>query len=243
MDSKKKCKILGILMIIAFIIILLPFFQGDKDLPIQTVTIKEPPFPKPIAQVTVAEGSSQSDIPSASSMVKSKKIELGQRHDTTSATIANKSNVTTSDVILPSIAKTAQEKPVTNTLTSLHREKDKAALGSSSQTVRSLADRQKHVETLFTTAGSNELVKLKHAVWAIQLGNFRNKAHALQLVNSLRASGYHAFMQYASSMSGETMRVFIGPELNRSSARILANRIERGLHIRGIVVSYKPLDL
>lgn len=89
----------------------------------------------------------------------------------------------------------------------------------------------------------NGLVDLKNPVWVIQIGSFKNKANALRLVNQLRANGYRAFIQQISNTFGENTRVFVGPEYKRHSARALASRLESDMHIRGIVISYKPLAL
>lgn len=89
---------------------------------------------------------------------------------------------------------------------------------------------------------NNGLIKLKHAVWVIQLGSFKNKTNALRLVNRLRAKGYRAFIQQFSTTASDT-RVFVGPENKQASARILANRLENDLHLHGIIVSYQPLML
>lgn len=83
------------------------------------------------------------------------------------------------------------------------------------------------------------LFKLKNRVWVIQIGSFKNKTNALRLVNTLRASGYRAFIQqYAANT-----RVFVGPETKQNSARDLAGQIENEMHLKGVVISYKPLTL
>lgn len=89
----------------------------------------------------------------------------------------------------------------------------------------------------------NGLFKVKEAVWVIQLGSFKNKANALRLVNQLRASGYRAFIQQVSTDGGDSTRVFVGPEAQQASARELATQLESNLHLRGFVISYKPLTL
>jgi DedD protein len=87
------------------------------------------------------------------------------------------------------------------------------------------------------------LIKLKSAVWVIQIGNFKNKTNALKMVNELRSNGYRAFIQQFSSAFGEHTSVFVGPENNPSAARTLADRLKNEMHIQGMVISYKPLTL
>ncbi len=89
----------------------------------------------------------------------------------------------------------------------------------------------------------NGLAKLRNAAWVIQIGSFKDKGNALRLVNQLRAKGYRAFIQQVSSDFGNGTRVFIGPEPKQNTARALATQLESNMHIRGIVISYKPLAL
>jgi cell division septation protein DedD len=95
------------------------------------------------------------------------------------------------------------------------------------------------------TLDNNGLLKLKQAAYVIQLGSFRQKTNALRLVNKLRANGYRAFIQHvpASSGEGENTRVFVGPEHQQASARLVASDLEKELKLHGIVISYKPFTL
>ncbi|HEX4045675.1 MAG TPA: SPOR domain-containing protein [Gammaproteobacteria bacterium] len=94
-----------------------------------------------------------------------------------------------------------------------------------------------------STTVENGLVNLKSSAWVIQLGNFKNKANALRLVNQLRANGYRAFTQQISTTFGYSTRVFVGPEQEQGAARELADRLSDEMKLQGIVISYKPLSL
>ena len=52
MERTTKHRILGILVVMGLVIILLPLFQGGKDVPTETVSMKAPPFPDQSVQVT-----------------------------------------------------------------------------------------------------------------------------------------------------------------------------------------------
>ena len=101
------------------------------------------------------------------------------------------------------------------------------------------------IGALGTNAGnpSDGLIKLNEPGWVIQVASFKNKVAAIRLVNHLRANGYHAFMQRMNTIFGESTTVFVGPEYKQAYARSLASRLESDMHIRGIVISYKPLTL
>lgn len=90
----------------------------------------------------------------------------------------------------------------------------------------------------------NGLFDLKKPAWIIQIGSFKNKTNAMRLVNRLRSNGYKAFVQHIeNSAFGETIRVYVGPEDQQSAAHELADKMEKELHVAGIVISYKPLSL
>lgn len=109
--------------------------------------------------------------------------------------------------------------------------------------IKMVKQEKKRVPLAQTPLNDNGLIELKNPVWVIQIGSFKNKANALRLVNQLRANGYRAFIQQVSNTFGENTRVFVGPESKHNSARALATQLESDMHIRGIVISYKPLAL
>jgi len=84
-----------------------------------------------------------------------------------------------------------------------------------------------------------EFTAVKASAWVVQLGVFKEKNNAVRLVNQLRANGYHAFL----AKTGETTKVFVGPENKQNAAHMLASRLEQEMHIHGIVVNYKPFTL
>lgn len=93
-----------------------------------------------------------------------------------------------------------------------------------------------------SSVDNNGLMDLKSAAYVIQLGSFKQKANALRLVNKLRAKGYRAFIQSVDSSGGNT-RVFVGPEHQQASARLVASQLNKEMQLHGIVISYKPFTL
>lgn len=79
------------------------------------------------------------------------------------------------------------------------------------------------------------------AAWAIQMGNFKVKKNALQLVSKLHAAGYKAFTRDIKIAKGiYTTRVYIGPEMKQASAIKLSKKIYQAFNMQGIVINYKP---
>jgi DedD protein len=153
--KKNRNIIFGIIVLAALTIILLPFFQHNKEITPDTTIAAAPPFPdQPIASLPAPEVSS--------------KIQLNQE-----------------DII--------------------HQPIDSA--------------------------------------WVVQIGSYKSKENALRIVNQLRASGYHAFLQESSTSLEEITRVYVGPEPQQTHAKELADRLQQEMNIKGIVITYKPLTL
>jgi len=74
--------------------------------------------------------------------------------------------------------------------------------------------------------------------WAIQLGSFASQENASKLVERLRASGYSAFLEKVFSEDKAVFRVRVGPELLRSEAQDLRDKLEQEVELKGIVVRY-----
>jgi DedD protein len=89
-----------------------------------------------------------------------------------------------------------------------------------------------------------QIEKLNSTAWVIQMGNFKDTNNARRLADKLRVSGYKVFTKQIKSAQGHmSTRVYIGPELQRSSALHLADKIEQETKIRGIVINMKPLEI
>ncbi|MBU2893915.1 SPOR domain-containing protein [Colwellia sp. D2M02] len=72
------------------------------------------------------------------------------------------------------------------------------------------------------TNGSEEPKRLPEKAiakeaWVIHLGSFKHKKNVEQLLNKLKANGYTVFTQPIQTKQGTLTKVFIGPELIKSS--------------------------
>jgi DedD protein len=88
------------------------------------------------------------------------------------------------------------------------------------------------------------IVKLKTTAWVVQMGSFKDKSNARRLADKLRAAGFKAFTHEVKSAKGnESTRVWVGPEYRQASAAQLSTKIEEQFKMRGILVTFKPLEL
>lgn len=74
--------------------------------------------------------------------------------------------------------------------------------------------------------------------FAVQLGAFKDEAEALALRDRLRKAGFTAYTERADSEAGRLWRVRAGPELERSRADALRDRIRQALKLDGLVVAH-----
>lgn len=264
MDSKTKYKILGVSVAIGLVVILYPFFQNGEDTPSAAALNNPPTFPEQTNQVTsldkvttaanvepsaepalppVAETTTTDNPPIANVEVQESSVEA--------ATTAEKEVKTSPDDTIQKVHSDNTPKapvvPVEATPDKAKKANIKTAVKKEVKKVinaitqpQLLSYKSKVVQDPIADDG---LFALKNAAYVVQVGSFNDKNNARKLVNQLRASGYSAFYQKVSTNVGENTRVFVGPEKKPESARLLASQLENSLHLRGIVISYKPLKL
>ncbi|NKB38308.1 MAG: hypothetical protein GKR93_14280 [Gammaproteobacteria bacterium] len=80
--------------------------------------------------------------------------------------------------------------------------------------------------------------QLAATAWVVQLGSFSSQENATALNLKLREAGYPAFVEPVKRQSGIAYRVRVGPELLRSDARKLAEKLLKNMQIEGIVIRY-----
>ena len=74
--------------------------------------------------------------------------------------------------------------------------------------------------------------------WVVQLGSFSSAENAEALNQKLRKAGFKAFVEPLKQNNGAIYRVRIGPELKRSDADVINDRLKQDLQLEGIVVHY-----
>lgn len=284
MERKTKHRILGILVVIALVVVLLPLFESRREFSSETTLVKAPPFPDQSVQVssTTPEqpltNQQAASLPESKSATQSANNGINQQPDDTISSLhPSIVNTQVPDITHPNqspatvpadvehndqvtelaptrgpdsneaqIQTTSDIKPVAEKISDDILSETTHAPSKIKKTF-SIVKRPRTIKMQSASAvnslDNNGLLRLKNAAWVIQIGSYKNKANALRLVNQLRANGYRAFIQQVSNTIGESTRVFVGPENKQTAARALASQLETNLHIRGIVISYKPLTL
>ena len=74
--------------------------------------------------------------------------------------------------------------------------------------------------------------------WVVQLGSFSSQENADSLSEKLRNAGYPAFVEPVKTGPDTVYRVRVGPELLRSDAQALQNKLDKEFQQKGIVLRY-----
>ncbi len=72
--------------------------------------------------------------------------------------------------------------------------------------------------------------------WSVQLASLSSRAGAEKLQQTLRSSGYNAYIRTFDGMN----RVFVGPVIERAEANRLRDLLSRQQNLKGFVVSFQP---
>lgn len=264
MDSKTKYKILGVFVALGLVVILYPFFQNGEEVPSTSALVNPPAFPEQTTQISAND----SAAPVATAAEPALQ-PIAETPVADSAPIANSEvQEPAPEVAAPTTAENDVKATPDDTIQNVHSDNTpeaptipvEAAPEKPKKSSVKTAAHIKHKKTVVKTVAhakpqpkidsyksqlaqgpitDDGLFALKNPGYVVQLGSFNDKTNARKLVNQLRVNGYNAFMQKVA----DNTRVFVGPERKQNSAKLLANQIENNLHMRGIIISYKPLKL
>ncbi|MDR3478687.1 MAG: SPOR domain-containing protein [Gammaproteobacteria bacterium] len=276
MEKTMTRRIIGVLVVFALVIIMLPllFNTNVAQSPLQTSEIKAPPFPDQqnanMNSAAVALAAKSSIPPSKTGeMIKKAmtsadvaankpapvvtplKVNLQPAMQEAAAAIAakmNEKNNAKPVIAVASVAKTPKKfVSAPNAMESdAHASlvpapgTDVLVIGQGGE-VTQLTEANMRDDLNQLDATKADLTKLKKTAWVIQLGSFKDKHNAERLTNSLRAKGYKAFT-FETKSNGQT-RVYVGPEAKQVAASTLASKIEQDTNMRGIVLTFKPIEL
>ena len=76
------------------------------------------------------------------------------------------------------------------------------------------------------------------ASWVVQLGSFSSEKNAHSLNDRLRAAGFASFVEPLKQGDAMAYRVRIGPELRRSDANAVRDKLKKSLDMDAIVLQY-----
>jgi DedD protein len=84
-------------------------------------------------------------------------------------------------------------------------------------------------------AGSDETGLI---AWVVQIGSFTSEENARSLNEKARKLGFTSFVEPGKQGSRQIYRVRVGPELLRSEALALADKLKESMQVDGIILQY-----
>jgi len=89
------------------------------------------------------------------------------------------------------------------------------------------------------TTKSKKVVHRVQTAWVVRLATLSHKRNVNKLVKKLRAKGLRAYTRKFRTKKGWLTSVYVGPELERSKAKILLDKLQTSFHMKGIIVKYR----
>ena len=81
----------------------------------------------------------------------------------------------------------------------------------------------------------------KGLAWSLNLGTFAKLSNAQQLLKKLRSQGYPAYKQSSKITAGTVYKVYVGPEVKQAKLQTMAEKLEKTLHLKGVMVSFTTI--
>ena len=100
------------------------------------------------------------------------------------------------------------------------------------------AEVDKQISTALTPPSTVTNNQMGATAWVVQLGSFNSEENANALNAKLRKAGYPTFVEPLKRNSDIAYRVRVGPELLRSDAQSLQEKLKKNMQIEGIVIRY-----
>ena len=91
-----------------------------------------------------------------------------------------------------------------------------------------------------TTEINTPIKAIPEEAWVIQLGSFRHQNNVDELVSKLKKEGYTAFTKPIKTKSGKLTKVFIGPELIKSSLEKKLPALKKLTNVQGKIARFYP---
>jgi len=99
-------------------------------------------------------------------------------------------------------------------------------------------------QNIVSTSEENKLPEraISKEAWAIQLGSFRHKNNVNELVEKLKEKGYTVFTRPIKTKNGSLTKVFIGPELIKSSLEKKLPALKLLTNVQGKIARFNPVS-
>jgi len=226
MEKKKLHRVVGILILIAVVIVILPLVTGKRDLPVnRMLSVEAPPFP-------ASSGAEVDNAPAGQPEQPPTMIPPFSEPSPSPAPSATPETSSVTPSVTPPVAEPVAS-PAKEEASPQALAEPPVAVSAPSSTAQAASPNKK------PTAARPASI-----AWAVQMGNFHNHNNAVRLANRLRMAGYKAYTRQIVSRTGNiSTRVYVGSGLAEASAKKLSQKIHSHLNLDGLVVTVESLPV
>ena len=225
--NQLKHRLIGAVVLVSLAVILIPLFLPDTEKEQSPAPIAAiPPAPSLPDQSSVAQA-----FPAPGDADGSAPGENAPAMDVTADTVVDSATPAPAPTPPP-----VESKPST---TSIPASESSKPVEPKPVKPKVVAPKPADSKPVATAHPSPPIPAATPTAWVVQLGSFSSEQNAQALRDRLRAKGYPAFVERISEGEGATIRVRIGPELLRSNAEALQQKLEQEMKLKGIVMRYK----
>jgi DedD protein len=88
--------------------------------------------------------------------------------------------------------------------------------------------------------GQQPAKAINKEAWVIQLGSYKHKANVAELVSKLKRNGYTVFTKPIKTKQGMLTKVFVGPELIKTSLSKKLPALKKLTNVQGKIARFYP---
>lgn len=228
MNPESKQRLVGVIVLVVFIALLIPFLFSDGAKKRQELIVDE--------EIDIADQTIGADVPGryVDVPISNEKDAVGFEETDLHSNIQNDLPDSRPSVMLQEQA-VAQVKPkvVLKPVTS------KKTVKSATKKKVAESVKKKKVIPKSKPAATKDDSKISGTFWSVQVGSFSDQALVERMVSRLQKKGYHVYLQKISTSKGNMIRVLVGKESNKGSAESLSRKLKSDLNINGYVLSNK----
>ncbi len=82
-------------------------------------------------------------------------------------------------------------------------------------------------------------IDIQNSGWVVQLGSFRHEKNVKELMRTLKEAGYRAYSRPVMTSSGELTKVFVGPELEKSTLEQALPHLQEITRLKGKITAFE----
>lgn len=105
-----------------------------------------------------------------------------------------------------------------------------------------MAKETKSKDSLTQPTESPVVTEFKQSGWIIQLATLKSADGTRRLIEQLRKAGYQAHSYPRNPVDGQFNRIFVGPELSKSSMDSKLKKLKALTGLQGLVRKFDPTD-